>query len=320
MLPLHRIVVPTPYAVGPVNAYLIASRPYTLVDPGPDTGEAREVLQKELNRLGVPLAGIERILLTHFHSDHSGLARWIHSLTGAKIYIHPYDLKKLSGKNDFIGERMPFVREAGTPAEIIAEILKDRDKLPRPFVPPGGAVATTDGVEIPFERGSLRVLHFPGHATGHLCFYDPAGKSLISGDFLLPHITPNPFLEPDPVHPDRRAPSLRHYLQGLDRLTSMDIKRVWPGHGEVIDDYRQVVAMVREHHQARFDALVDLLHKYGRCTAFELSRITYPDLKGFNIFLGLSEVQAHLDVLVEEDRVKVEKKDGVAYYFLVNIQ
>lgn len=133
---------------------------------------------------------------------------------------------------------------------------------------------------------------------------------------MLPRITPNPFLEPDPVHPNRRAPSLRHYLQGLDRLTSIDIKRVWPGHGEVIDDYRQVVAMVREHHQARFNALVDLLRKYGPCTAFELSRITYPDLKGFNIFLGLSEVQAHLDVLVEEGRVEVEKKDGVAYYFL----
>ncbi|MGB9803290.1 MBL fold metallo-hydrolase [Desulfofundulus sp.] len=320
MLPLHKIVVPTPYAVGPVNAYLIASRPYTLVDPGPDTGEAREVLQQELCRLGVPLEEVERVLLTHFHSDHSGLAHWIHSLTGAKIYVHPYDLKKLSGHNDFIGERMPFVREAGTPAEIIVQILRDEDKLPRPFVPPESAVTTTGGVEIPFEQGCLEALHFPGHATGHLCFYDPAGKNLISGDFLLPHITPNPFLEPDPVHPERRAPSLSQYLQGLDRLMAMDIRRVWPGHGETIDDYRQVVTMVREHHRARFDALVELLRKCGRCTAFELSRLTYPDLKGFNIFLGLSEIQAHLDVLVEKGRVKVDRVDGVAYYSLVNIQ
>lgn len=177
MLPLHRIVVPTPYAVGPVNAYLIASRPYTLVDPGPDTGEAREVLQKELNRLGVPLAEIERILLTHFHSDHSGLVQWINSLTGAKIYIHPFDLKKLSGKNDFIGERMPFVLEAGTPAEIIAEVLKDGDKLPRPFVPPGGAIIATDGTEIPFEGGSLKALHFRAMPPGTCVFTTRQGKT-----------------------------------------------------------------------------------------------------------------------------------------------
>ncbi len=316
MLVLHKISVPTPYPVGPVNAYLIAAKPYTLVDPGPDTREAREVLQGELDRLGVPLDRIERVLLTHFHTDHCGLASWIHSLTGAKIHIHPYDLKKLSGNHDFIKERMLFVREAGVPAEILEEILKDRDKLPPPSVPPGSVVPTVEGTEIPFEGGSLQALHLPGHATGHLCFYDPAGKNLIAGDFLLPHITPNPFLEPDPLHPRRRNPSLRHYLEGLERLLAMDIELVWPGHGEVIDDYRKLVAEVQEHHRARCDALVGLLREHGPCTAFELSRVTYPHLKGFNIFMGLSEVQAHLDVLVEEGRVKMEKRDGVEYYFL----
>ncbi|HHW44879.1 MAG TPA: MBL fold metallo-hydrolase [Desulfotomaculum sp.] len=314
MIPVHKIVVPTPYRVGPVNAYLLASRPYTLVDPGPDTPQAREVLQGELERLGVPLDRIERVLLTHFHSDHSGLARWVYTMTGAKIHIHPYDLRKLNPAYDFVGVRLPFVREAGMPSGFVDSVLKDRDKLPWPWVPEGSAISVDDGYELSFERGILKAFHFPGHATGHLCFYDPEGENFLSGDFLLPHITPNPFLEPDPLCPERRTPSLRHYLEGLDRLEKMNIKRVWPGHGEVIDDIRRVVIMAREHHRLRFDALLDLVRKNGRRTAFEISRLMYPDLEGFDIFMGLSEVLAHLDVLVDRGRVKMEKEDGVAYY------
>ncbi|MQL51278.1 MBL fold metallo-hydrolase [Desulfofundulus thermobenzoicus] len=314
MIPVHKIVVPTPYRVGPVNAYFLASRPYTLVDPGPDTPQAREVLQGELKRLGVPLDRIERVLLTHFHSDHSGLARWVYTLTGAKIYIHPYDLQKLNPAYDFVGVSLPFVREAGMPLEIVDKVLGDKDRLPWPWLPEGSAISVDDGYELSFERGIFKAFHFPGHATGHLCFYDVQDKNFLSGDFLLPHITPNPFLEPDPLCPERRAPSLGHYLQGLDRLEMMDIKRVWPGHGEVIDDFRRVVIMVREHHRLRFEALLDLVQKNGRRTAFEISRMMYPDLEGFNIFMGLSEVLAHLDVLVDRGRVKLDKEDGIAYY------
>ncbi|OAT85759.1 MBL fold metallo-hydrolase [Desulfotomaculum copahuensis] len=314
MLPVHRIVVPTPYPVGPVNAYLITARPYTLVDPGPDTEQAREVLREGVVRQGLQLEQIERVMLTHYHSDHSGLAQWVHELSGAPVYLHPYELPKLSGNYDFVSDRLPFVLEAGVPEEVIRLVTADRDRLPKPFVCGENVVTLLDGEELPFEGGSWQVLHLPGHAPGHLCFYDRQGGVLLSGDFLLPHITPNPMLEPDPENPLRRNPSLTQYLAGLERIKAMDIERVWPGHGESMADYRPVVAASQQHHRERCDELTGLLRQNGEMTAFQLSRRLYPDLKGFNNFLGLSEVQAHLDVLESRGRVRGQKKAGVVYY------
>lgn len=316
MLPIYRIEVPTPYMVGPVNAYLIASPPYTLVDPGPETLQAKEVLRRALEDLGVPLEKIERVLLTHFHSDHSGLARWVHSHSGAKIYAHPYDLEKLIPNYDFLGKRMPFIRKSGLPKSLLEELLKDVDPLPEPWVPGDAAVGVEDGDELSFREGALKVFHFPGHATGHLCFYDPEGRTFLSGDFLLPHITPNPLLEPDPANPVRRAPSLRQYLEGLDRLAGLEVRRVMPGHGKEIDNCREIVAMGREHHRARLEAVLAALRENGFLTAYELSTKLFPNLKGFEVLLGLSEVLAHLDYLEEQGKVKAEEREGVVRYSL----
>lgn len=316
MLPIYRIELPTPYMVGPVNAYLIASPPYTLVDPGPETEQAKEMLRRALERHGVPLEKVERVLLTHFHSDHSGLARWVHAEAGARVYAHPYELAKLVPGYDFFGQRFPLIKSSGIPPSLLAEILRDKDPLPAPWVPEEAAAALADGDEIRFAAGALKVLHLPGHATGHLCFYEPEGRTLVAGDFLLPHITPNPLLEPDPFCPSRRAPSLRQYLQSLERVEALGVERVLPGHGAEMNGCRQAVAQGKEHHRARLRALVEVLQKNGNLTPFELTLRLFPGLKGFEVLLGLSEVMAHLDYLEEEGRVGVLEDGGVAKYFL----
>ncbi|WP_156896707.1 MBL fold metallo-hydrolase [Desulfovirgula thermocuniculi] len=316
MLPIYRIELPTPYMVGPVNAYLIASPPYTLVDPGPETDQAKEMLRQALEEHGVPLEKVERVLLTHFHSDHSGLARWVHVNSGARVYAHPYDLAKLVPGYDFLGQRLPLIKGSGIPPSLLAEILQDKDPLPAPWVPEEAAAGLADGDEIHFAGGTLRVLHLPGHATGHLCFYDPGGRTLLAGDFLLPHITPNPLLEPDPGHPARRAPSLRQYLQSLERVESLEVERVLPGHGQEMSGCRQFVVLGREHHRARLQAVLEALEGNGRLTAFELTLKLFPNLKGFEVLLGLSEVMAHLDYLEESGKVGVLEDGGVAKYFL----
>ncbi|WP_165792073.1 MBL fold metallo-hydrolase [Desulfocucumis palustris] len=314
MLSVHRISIPTPYPVGPVNAYLIKGDPLTMVDCGPDTPEAREVLTAGLKEQGVSPEDIKRIVLTHAHPDHSGMAQWLWKESGAEVYVHPYEYRKITGEQDFIKERLPFIVKMGIPMNILLEMAGDRDKVPRPTLSGVNTVAVTGGEKLRFDGREMDIMHLPGHATGHICLYDSREGELFSGDFLLLDITPNPLLEADPENPERRYPSLSRYLECLELVDGLGIKRALPGHGGIIEDPGAVIASSREHHQRRFDRLLEILGDNGKMNTYNISSTMYPDLRGFHIFLGLSEVQAHLDVLLEQGCIKVEYSQGVAFY------
>lgn len=315
MLKIYQITVPTPYPVGPVNSYLIDSPPYTLVDPGPDTKEAREALYFGIRECGVEVEAIERVLVTHSHLDHSGLAPEIWRRFGADIYMHPYEYDKLTPGYNFVGERIPFIMQMGVPLEALMELTGERDKVPKPAFGGTKYVPVSGGEQLEFKDGEMEILNMPGHATGHLCLYDSEGGNLISGDFLLPGITPNPMLEQDPENPGQRAKSLTDYLKGLDFLGSKKINRVWPGHGVVVESAQHLIDSARAHHEKRLAQISDILASGGGLSTYLLSKVFYPDLKGFQIFLGLSEVQAHLDVLVERGKARVELQGDTAIYY-----
>lgn len=174
MLSVHQLAVPTPYPVGPVNVFLIRNEPITLIDVGPGTPKAKNILQNALKSLGVDLFEVKRVFLTHSHPDHCGLAAWLSDLSGAKIFTHPYELRRMMPGSDHVKERMPFVIQSGLPGEEISQIMEAQDKLPRPNLE-GKEVELFYGGEV-FEcdGGSLQVMHLPGHAPGHLCLFAPA--------------------------------------------------------------------------------------------------------------------------------------------------
>lgn len=314
MLPVHHISLPTPYPVGPVNVYLILSEPYTLVDAGPETAEARKLLEEVLAARGLSLRDVKRVVLTHSHADHSSLAGWLQDVSGAKVFVHPLELDRILKPQNFFAERLPFLYETGCPRAVIEQMTAARDKLPMPKIRADEAVELTGGEELAFADGTLKVYHFPGHAPGHLCLYDPEGGNFFAGDFLLPHITPNPFVEFEPDHPGRRVHTLSIYLKGLKKVEAMAIKKVWPGHGEAFSGHRELIASYYEHHENRLGHLLEIMSKNGELTVFQLSRLVYPDLSGFDIFLGLSEIQAHLDVLHERGLISAREQEKVFAY------
>lgn len=314
MLPIYHILLPTPYPVGPVNIYLILSEPYTLIDAGPDTDEARAVLEKALAERDLSLSDLKRVVLTHAHSDHSGLADWLHRVSGARIFLHPFELAKLIRPQNFFDDRLAFLAETGCPLTAIQEMLAARDRLPHPRVSEDCAVTLRGGEGLSFEEGVLQVFHLPGHAQGHLCLYDREGGHFFAGDFLLPHITPNPVAEFDPGQPGKRIKVLSFYLQGLERINGLEITTVWPGHGEAFSDHRRLIAAYRAHHESRLRYILELLRTRGELTVYQLTRLAFPDLKGFAIFLGLSEIQAHVDLLQDRGLVAARKQDKVLYY------
>ncbi|MCL6636135.1 MAG: MBL fold metallo-hydrolase [Peptococcaceae bacterium] len=313
MLEIHRIPVPTPYRVGPVNSYLIKNRPYTLVDPGPETVEARMALTEGLASLGVAPGDIARVVITHSDSDHSGLARWLGEQAGAAVYVHGLEVRKLAFDYDYYRERLPFLREAGLPFKVLKEILEDWDPVAKPVLPRSKVEVVRGGEVLEFSGGSLEVLHLPGHSGGHICLYDPEGGNFLAGDFILKHITPNPIMEADPQNPAKRAPVLAQYLEGLGVLERLDIRVILPGHGKNIYESREAAVRAKEHHARRLELISSILAGKS-LSAYQIMRELYPQIRGFQIYLGISEVFAHLDYLLERGALARDGRGGVSFY------
>lgn len=313
MLDICQIYVPTPYQIGSVNCYLIKNRPYTLIDPGPESVEGREGLLAGLASAGVKPDEIERVVLTHWHADHSGLARLFSEQWGAQVYVHRLEKPKLLKGYDKHAERLPFLIEAGLPAGELEEILKDRDPLPVPLLPAMGVNLLEGGETLDFTGGSLQVEHMPGHTTGHICLYDNKSRILLAGDFILAHITPNPFITARPEDPMNRVPVLAQYLTGLNRMKYMDIGLILTGHGENIEECPTAVKKVLEHRYKRLDVIDGILDKVV-LSPYQVMRAMYPTIRGFEILLGISEVFACLDYLETSGKVRREVHNGISFY------
>ncbi len=300
--------LPTPYPVGPVNAYLLPGPPVTLVDCGPKSDEAREALEAGLGRAGVTVAEIERLVITHGHLDHFGLAATV-AAGGAEVYAHPADLPKLRGERWLVQPVRTLVAEAGFAPELAETLLDVFRRYRKHFDDITPAHLVTDGDRLEFADGTLEVLHTPGHAQGHVCLRD--SDALISGDLLLEEISPNPVIEFD--GDGRRLPTLPAYLRSLHRVGALAPKIAYPGHGEPLTDPGARIDEILRHHDERKERLAGMLT--GRTwTLRELAAAWYPDLDVFNLFLALSEIVGHVDLLADEGRVATERRDGVVHY------
>ena len=160
-----------------------------------------------------------------------------------------------------------------------------------------------------------RCCTFPATPRGHICLLERERGILYAGDTLLARITPNPLLEPTPEDPNVRRRSLIEYMQSLDALEALELTKVWPGHGAPVLEPAQTIRRIKRHHIERKEEIAALLVRQedGR-SPFELARAMFRDLEGFDNFLAVSEVVAHLDLLEEEGRAEPFVRQGVTHY------
>jgi glyoxylase-like metal-dependent hydrolase (beta-lactamase superfamily II) len=309
---IEKLTVPTPFPVGPINLYLIVEDPLTLVDTGPKTDDAISALDSEFKRIGIPVEKLSRIILTHTHEDHCGLAAHLQRASGAKVYVHEWELHNVSDRRENRVNRR-LLELAGVPAPMI-EQMADRYSEVKSY---GESVEDVepfrDDHEFIFASGSLRVVHTPGHTPGSCCLLRESNRLMLSGDTILKTITPNPVLNPDPIDPARRFPSLGEYLVSVARIRSLAPTLIRTSHGADVTDYEEHFGRLVRHIRERLAQVVSLVPSEG-VTAWEMSRLMFPAVKEIHLFLAVSEAIANLDQAVADGKLRIEKAgaDGLS--------
>jgi glyoxylase-like metal-dependent hydrolase (beta-lactamase superfamily II) len=302
---IFRLELPMPFELKHVNVYLLRDGDqFTLIDTGLQTDESRQVLNQKLAALKVRVELINRILITHIHPDHFGLAGELRDRSGAELVIHRLEVALMEPRyaraEDLVYDVAKWLSMNGVPAAE-AEFVKSASMAAREYVSVVEPDTLLEGAErLPIEDSEIEVIWTPGHSPGHCCFYWPVRGVLFSGDHLLPKISPNIGL-----HPQSGADPLDDYIASLDRIRRLEVETVLPAHGDPFFDHRGRIGEIVEHHEARKAALVRLAGG-GAKSGWQLAAELFQGIMQRNVFqqrLALQETLAHCQSLAVEGRL-----------------
>ncbi|PWK11263.1 MBL fold metallo-hydrolase [Tumebacillus permanentifrigoris] len=316
---LHKISIPTPFPVGPVNVYLLKGKDcLTLVDTGPKTVEAQEALEAGLRAVGVRVEDLDQILLTHYHCDHVGLLENLVEQSGAKVYAHPFTEPLIAREPAFEAARSEFYqglyRGLGlTEAQKQQAIGQIYDYLEYVGVAHVD-VALREGDRLPGHE-EWQVVYTPGHALDHLSLYDAVGKRMLLGDHVIKKISSNAFIEPPHRAGDERPRMLMIYREALRKVQTLDWEIGYAGHGEEITGHRDLITKRLADMERRQANVLETVRS-GKTTGVEITLAMFPRHLE-QLTLIISETVGHLDWLVAEGKLRVEDDNGLWRYFAV---
>ncbi len=309
--------LPVPGSLKHVNIWLLDDgQGVAIVDTGLDIPSCREAWESLISGA---IAGrpVTRIIVTHFHPDHLGLAGWLAERFDAPLWMTRGEwlfARMLTADIRDVPPREAFAywRAAGWDEQRIeAEAEKGWGRFASVVAPvPISFVRIEEGDVIRIGDREWRVLIGSGHSPEHACLIDDAAGLMIAGDQVLPRITSNVSLslsEPE-------ADPLGEWLASIAKLKMLpDSLFVLPSHGEPFTGLHARLDALDEGHRGRLDALhAHLLEPRRAVDCFSILFGRRIDDNSFGLATG--EAMAHLRHLVVEGRAVREVRGGVSWF------
>jgi glyoxylase-like metal-dependent hydrolase (beta-lactamase superfamily II) len=306
---LYQLKVPIPNnPIGYVLPYLIETPGgYTIIDPGWNADESVMSLKRQLGELGLSFRDLKRVIVTHIHPDHYGMAGRIRQECGAEVVTHEREVEfirtRYTNPGPLLNLMGDWLAKHGIPTE-------ERHDLQYSSMPARRFVEATepdwtleDGECLKMGKLEFRVIWTPGHSPGHVCFYEADQQLMLTGDHILPTISPNVSL-----HPQSEDDPLGDYLRSVKKLRGLPTKKVLPAHEYSFDDLEARLDELERHHDHRLQEMIDAI-RGGADTAYAIARhVTWAtgEFDEFNAWTrraAVGETLSHLRYLANEGRL-----------------
>ena len=326
---IYQIPVPLPNSpLGHINAYLIQAENggYTLIDSGWDTDEAFIFLKGQMAEIGARPEEISQIIITHIHPDHYGLAGRLKRLSQAKLYAHHVEKEYIKSRyinmDRLLQQLEHWLEVNGVPVDELESLKIASTSMARVVLPTMPDIVLNGGETITAGPFSFKVLWTPGHSPGHISLYEPNRKILISGDHILPGITPNIAL-----HPQSGPNPLGQYLNSLNTVKQLEVELILPGHRHPFKNLHNRIDQIIRHHRQRNSEILDNLRTKTK-TAYQIAagltwrpgtkKNGWQNLAPLDRRFAILETLSHLEFMRFEGRVDKSTRDSLIYYQLPN--